>query len=171
MKLSEVRDIAFFASAIPSHKAMGFKTDSDINSIAEEAKELIEYHIGEGLQENYDKVEVRLSVIKEPFLSELRESSEGKDDEEVKVIETEINKRLNEAIFTDVELTALSDDEKKLWDKAIKDSLSTIEIENKEYAEKFSEPKKVALFRRELTVDGYMALLQLISKKIITIKD
>ena len=47
--------------------------------------------------------------------------------------------------------------------------LKTIEIEPKDYDERFKEPKPIEFNGREITIDGYSALLQLITLGVIKV--
>lgn len=164
VKLSFYRDVAIMATVIPMYrKAMGYRTDSKLVSLAADAKAQIEYEIGDKLEEIRDEVAARVKVISEPFqkqASELRS-----DDPKIR----EIDAQIRIAINSDDDMKAISQRETKLWEKEIKLDLDPVEIPMLDYSERFEqEVKNVWMFSRNHNLDGYQALLGLHTMGLIT---
>jgi len=172
LKLSDLRDIAFYTSAIPAYKAMGFKVDSKITSMSALALAEIEYEIGGKLKDVKQEINEVIEPIKQPIIEKFNNDIEDKSKEEAEAIERVTNIELQKALLSNEKLTELRKKEDNLWSKEIASTIKPIEIEEKEYDKLFnSEPKEVSLFDFKLKLDGYSCLLQLITKKVIIIKE
>jgi hypothetical protein len=167
MKLSEVKEILIQLSGIPSHKALGFTGDLAIKRLAQVAEKLIEYHIGDELEAVKSQVEAEIETIKAPFLQQY----EALNDEEKKAQEKPTNRAISAAITGSKTLKDLEAQEAALWAKEVDNELKPVAIEPKEYGELFKEPKSVTLYGATYTVDGYEALLSLITKDIIILSE
>jgi len=165
-----VRTIQVLSSAIPAHKAMGFQVDSKINSMSAEAKALVEYHVGDKLKEIEAETTKIIDEVKKPFVEDLEKSLAGIEDEEVKTdFRKKADIKINAALAIHEEYKKLREEEKALWETEVSLDLKTIEIEPKDYDEKFKEPKPIEFNGREITIDGYSALLQLITLGVISV--
>lgn len=165
-----VRTIQVLSSAIPAHKAMGFQVDSKINSMSAEAKALVEYHVGDKLKEIEAETTKIIDEVKKPFVEDLEKSLVGIEDEEVKTdFRKKADIKINAALAIHEEYKKLREEEKALWETEVSLDLKTIEIEPKDYDEKFKEPKPIEFNGREITIDGYSALLQLITLGVISV--
>lgn len=171
IKLSECRQIALLCAAIPStKKAMGFRVDSKLISLSEDLKAQIEYHIGDELKEINKKTKEIVEGIRVPLAKQFEAESEGLSDEDKKALEVNLNAKISRKIENDEDLKAIRTDEIALWEKEIERDITTIEIEEKDYDERFGEPKPVVFMEREFNVDGYDALLLLLQKGVLAIK-
>ena len=155
------------ASCIPPHKAMGFKTDSKLTKLAAESKALVLYHIGDELEDIEMKEQEAINTVKTPIQDEFLKLSPA----EQKSSEKEFNKRIQDELFKSESLRGLVKKKAELWNKEVAFEAEPFEIEEKEYAEGFKEPKEVNLFGDKVTLDGYAALHELIVMKLITIKE
>lgn len=167
VKLSYYRDVAVLASVIPLYrKAMGFRSDSSITSLAEHAKGQIEYEIGAELAELREKVLARVREINEPFVEEAKALGEGSPEL------AELNTRLAAAINSDDQIMALSKQEAPLWGKDVAKDIDPAVIDMIDYSERFPDERRtVQLFGRNYEQDGYAALLQLHAMGLITYRN
>ena len=165
-----VRTIQVLSSAIPAHKAMGFQVDSKINSMSAEAKALVEYHVGDKLKEIESETTKIIDEVKKPFVSELEKALESIEDEDEKTgMRKTADMKINAALNANEGYVKLREDEKAIWGTEVALDLKTIEIEPKDYDERFKEPKPIEFNGREITIDGYSALLQLITLGVIKV--
>lgn len=165
-----VRTIQVLSSAIPAHKAMGFQVDSKINSMSAEAKALVEYHVGDKLKEIESETTKIIDEVKKPFVSELEKALESREDEDEKTgMRKTADMKINAALNANEGYVKLREDEKAIWGTEVALDLKTIEIEPKDYDERFKEPKPIEFNGREITIDGYSALLQLITLGVIKV--
>ena len=165
-----VRTIQVLSSAIPAHKAMGFQVDSKINSMSAEAKALVEYHVGDKLKEIEAETTKIIDEVKKPFVEDLEKSLVEIEDEEVKTdFRKKADIKINAALAIHEEYKKLREDEKAIWGTEVALDLKTIEIEPKDYDERFKDPKPIEFNGREITIDGYSALLQLITLGVIKV--
>lgn len=165
-----VRTIQVLSSAIPAHKAMGFQVDSKINSMSAEAKALVEYHVGDKLKEIEAETTKIVDAVKKPFVAELEKALESIEDEDEKTgMRKTADMKINAALNANEGYVKLREDEKAIWGTEVALDLKTIEIEPKDYDERFKEPKPIEFNGREITIDGYSALLQLITLGVIKV--
>lgn len=165
-----VRTIQVLSSAIPAHKAMGFQVDSKINSMSAEAKALVEYHVGDKLKEIEAETTKIVDAVKKPFVAELEKALESIEDEDEKTgMRKTADMKINAALNANEGYVKLREDEKAIWGTEVALDLKTIEIEPKDYDERFKEPKPIEFNGREITIDGYSALLQLITLGVISV--
>lgn len=171
VEVSEIRTIQVLASVVPLHKAMGFRVDSQINSLAAHAKALIEYSIGEELTPIEESISKLSAEIAKPFQEQYEIDSSGLSDEEKKALYGAIDQKMNRAIGENEDVMDLKIKESALWKKKIPLDLKTILIDDKEYDEKFKEAKPVNVNGRQILLDGYQCLLDLITIGVIKIKE
>jgi len=166
IKLSDLREIAIQAAAIPLYKAMGFKTDSKINRLAAEAIALIEYKIGDDLKKIEPEYNQKISKLRSAVFPQTLDV-ESLSEVELKAL----TNKLNRSIAEDEDLIEFNKQFQKLWDTEIKNEIDPIDIEEQDYSEKFKdERKKVTVMNVEYSVDGYSSLLTLVTKNIITLQ-
>jgi len=164
--LSELREIAIHATTIPSYKAMGFKVDSKISRLAAEVLALIDYKIGDDLKKiepdfNQKVMQIRTSIFPETIDTESLSESES----------TSLANQFKKALAEDEDMIELNKKLEKLWSTEINNELDEIEIEEKDYSEKFKDERiNVHVLNRDYSVDGYSSLLALVTKNIITVK-
>jgi len=166
VSLAELREIAVLSACIPQYKAMGFKNDSRITRLSAEMIALIEYAEGGSLKELNKKIQDKVNAIRFPILEGI--DTESLSEEEKIALSLKINKAIN----ADEEIIDLKAQELTIWNTEItKEEIDEIEIEEREYAEKFIGPaKEINILYGQFTVDGYQALLALIAKGYIEIK-
>lgn len=173
IELSKLLHVAICAASIPHYRAMGFKVDSKINSMAKEAEAFIRYQIGDDLKALKEELNEGIEKIRKPFVDQFIIDGSGLTGQELTDLEQKTNSNIGTAIKTDQELAELRKQlviaENKLWERVVKNEIDPIVIEDREYADKFSAAaEKVAILEREFTIDGYQALLDLISYGFIT---
>lgn len=167
LKASELRTIAIYSKIIPLYKKMGFKSDSQISILSENALYDIEIGIGEDLVKLKKEQSELAEKIRKPFIDQFEKETEGFDDE-ARSNHGQVNfdPKIKSAIFSNKDYNELITKEIQLWDKTITSDISPIEINDKEYAELLTgDPQTTDLFDQKFTFDGYFCLMQLISKK------
>jgi len=163
----DVREIAIRSTALPMYKAMGFKADSKIARLAAEAIALIEYKIGDDLKKISAELIDKVNEIKKDTFDEIEEGFDALDEDQRKVVIDKVNRLIDE----NQEVQELYKKESKIWKTEINMEFDSFEIEDKEYSEKIGdEHKTVQILGKEYTVDGYAALLTLVSMELIIIK-
>lgn len=171
LKYSDLRLIAIYSTIIPLYKKMGFKADSQISILADNAFYEIDSEIGDKLKSIKAKINELVDEIKKPLAEQFEKDIEGLSEEEIKPIQAKADRDLQIEISKNEDIKKKQKEESELWNKEITSEIKPLEIADKDYAELLSgEKKKVNLFDREFELDGYECLLQLTVKKIITIK-
>ena len=164
--LHELREDAVLSASIPQYRAMGFKVDSKITSVSAELVAIIEYAIGGELKDLNEQIQNKINSIRMPLIAEI--DLEALSDSE----KAALYSKVNSALIADKELSELKEKEAALWDREVdKEEVAIIEIEEKEYAEKFSvEKKEISILYKQYSIDGYQALLAMIARGYIVIK-
>lgn len=167
LKASELRTIAIYSKIIPLYKKMGFKSDSEISILSENALYDIEIGIGEELAKVKKEQSELAEKIRKPFIDQFEKETEGLSDEDrLKHGQVNFDPKIKAAILSDKDYNELIVKEIELWNKTISSDISPVLIEFKEYGELLTgEPKTIDLFDQKFTFDGYDCLMQLSSKK------
>ena len=167
LKASELRTIAIYSKIIPLYKKMGFKTDSQISILSENALYDIENAIGKKLSELKEDLDKLISKIREPFIEEFEKESEGLEDEaKIELGKIKFDPKIQAAVDSDDKYRKLLLSEIELWNSEIETDISPVIIEDKEYAELLvGENKTANVLGRDFTLDGYECLIKLLSQK------
>lgn len=167
LKASELRTIAIYSKIIPLYKKMGFKADSQISILSENALYDIENGVGDKLSKLKENLDNLIEKIKKPFLDKYEEDSVGLSDEEkLELGKKEFDPKIQLAISSDDEYKKLILEEFNIWNTEISTDIKPVIIEDKEYGELLiGEEKTTNILGQDFTFDGYGCLMKLLSKK------
>lgn len=168
MQLSEINQIAVYLKVVPLYKALGFEMDTKMSVAARKAFQFIKYHTEDKAAELNRKIVER----QEELVGKIREEFNSKSDAFRTENGDSFRRKMNVILNADEEFKKLHTEKEDLFKQDLDYTFPVFEIEMKEYGEHFKGMKDVYMDNVKSEIDGYAALLDLITEKeIIKIKE